>query len=353
MDTVAGVAWPQGEHNAGFTTAEDMLRHDPGHVTAFLIGATAGVVVIVALVVVRSRVQRRIFAGPRLDAWHQARRQLRWADQWRVIWATRWTHTASRAGLAHAQLAYARYFQDAAGRAIEKQSRPGLWKGLPLTSAALLGFSALGWWATAATQSPDSAKVFPYVPGAWFGELLQEEQRQARAGKDAFEATRARAAGRNRQGVREIYVRELRSRGLRIPADAALDAVAERINGNPLPTARLLGEGPVETGRMLHGLVKIFRQSTRGSAEQARARYVPDRKGCHKHLRPLTGRQSLTRRSANPEIRREERHRLPKLTAGSAHGARSYCAIVPGPGGVYRSTTCTPPVGSVCWSWAR
>ena len=98
-----------------------------------------------------------------------------------------------------------------------------------------------------------------------FGEVLQEEQRRARARKDAFEATRAGAAGRNRREVREIYVRELRSRGLRIPADNALDAVVERINGNPLPTARLLGEGLVETGRMLHGLVKIFRQGTRGA----------------------------------------------------------------------------------------
>jgi hypothetical protein len=52
---------------------------------------------------------------------------------------------------------------------------------------------------------------------------------------------------------------------LRIPAEDALDAVAERINGNPLPTGRLLGEGLVETGRMLHGLVKIFRQGTRGA----------------------------------------------------------------------------------------
>ncbi len=98
-----------------------------------------------------------------------------------------------------------------------------------------------------------------------FGEVLQEEQRRARARKDAFEATRAGAGGRNRREVREIYVRELRSRGLRIPADNALDAVVERINGNPLPTARLLGKGLVETGRMLHGLVKIFWQSTRGA----------------------------------------------------------------------------------------
>jgi hypothetical protein len=41
-----------------------MLHHDPGHVTAVLLGAAVGVVVIVALVVVRPRVERRVFAGP-------------------------------------------------------------------------------------------------------------------------------------------------------------------------------------------------------------------------------------------------------------------------------------------------
>jgi hypothetical protein len=144
------------------------MHHDPVHVTAFLIAAAAGVIVIVALVVVRPRVQRRIFAGPRLDAWQQARRQLRWADQWRVIWATQFNHLTSRAALARAQLTYARYLQDAAGRAIDKQSRPGLWKGLRLTTAAGLGFTAVAYWATAATQTQGSAKIFPYAAAAWF-----------------------------------------------------------------------------------------------------------------------------------------------------------------------------------------
>jgi hypothetical protein len=40
-----------------------MLHHDPGHVTTVLLGAAVGVV-IVALVVVRPRVERRVFAGP-------------------------------------------------------------------------------------------------------------------------------------------------------------------------------------------------------------------------------------------------------------------------------------------------
>ncbi len=130
-----------------------MLHHDPAQVTAFLIGAAAGVVVIAVLVVVRPRVQRRIFAGPRLDEWQQARRQLAWADQRRVIWATQFNHPASRAALVRAQLAYARYLQDAAERTIERQSRPGGWRGLRLTTAAISGFAAISWWATAATQN--------------------------------------------------------------------------------------------------------------------------------------------------------------------------------------------------------
>ena len=144
------------------------MHHDSAHVTVFLIGAAAGVGVTAILVVIVLRVQRRIFAGPRLDAWQQARRQLARADQWRVIWATQFNHLTSRAPLAHAQLAYASYLQDAAGRAIDRQSQPGLWKGLRLTTAAFLGFAALGWWAAAATQRQGSAKVLPYVLAAWF-----------------------------------------------------------------------------------------------------------------------------------------------------------------------------------------
>lgn len=144
------------------------MHHDPGHVTVFLIGAATGVIVATAVLVVsRPRVQRRMFAGPRLDAWQQARRQLGWADLWRVIWATQFNHLTSRATLAPAQLAYARYLQDAARRSIERQSRPGLWKGFRLTTAAVLGFTAIGWWATAAMQSHGSARVFPYVAAAW------------------------------------------------------------------------------------------------------------------------------------------------------------------------------------------
>ncbi len=98
-----------------------------------------------------------------------------------------------------------------------------------------------------------------------FGEHLREAQRRLDARKEASEATRARAAGRGRDEIREIYVEELRSRGLRVPPDRFLDAAVDNINGNPLPSARLMGEGLVETGKMFHGLFKIFKQSTRGA----------------------------------------------------------------------------------------
>lgn len=143
------------------------MHHDPAHLTAFLIGAAIGVIVATTVLVVIRPWQRRIFAGPRLDAWQQVCRQLRWADQWRVIWATQVNHLTGRAALAHAQLVYVRYRQDAAKRSIERQSRPGLWKGFRLATAAVLGFTAIGWWATAAMQSHGSAKIFPDVAAAW------------------------------------------------------------------------------------------------------------------------------------------------------------------------------------------
>jgi hypothetical protein len=49
-----------------------------------------------------------------------------------------------------------------------------------------------------------------------------------------------------------------------MPSESALNATAERIMGNQLPSARLAGEGLIETGNLLHGMFKTFRQSTGG-----------------------------------------------------------------------------------------
>jgi hypothetical protein len=38
----------------------------------------------------------------------------------------------------------------------------------------------------------------------------------------------------------------------------ALDAAVESIMGNPLPPARLMGDGLIEAGKLVHGIFKIF-----------------------------------------------------------------------------------------------
>jgi hypothetical protein len=93
-----------------------------------------------------------------------------------------------------------------------------------------------------------------------FGKLREDARRRLRARKDAVEATRARAVGKSREEIREIYAAELRTRGLEIPNAVILDAVADRIDGNPLPAARLMAEGLVQMGKGLYDLSRLFRQ---------------------------------------------------------------------------------------------
>ena len=83
-----------------------------------------------------------------------------------------------------------------------------------------------------------------------FDEMLEERKRTRSAGREAIAATRARASGRTREEIREIYVAELRARSLKVPAEPALDAVTDYITtGNPLPAARVLGDTLFETGK--------------------------------------------------------------------------------------------------------
>jgi hypothetical protein len=93
-----------------------------------------------------------------------------------------------------------------------------------------------------------------------FGEVLKESRRRSALRKDALQATQAAAAGKNRAEIREIYKAELRARDLEIPAEPVLDAVVDRINGNPLPAARVLAESLVEVGKGFHQIFKLFGQ---------------------------------------------------------------------------------------------
>ncbi len=63
------------------------------------------------------------------------------------------------------------------------------------------------------------------------GSARESEQRR-RAKRDAFEATRAARVGKSRAQIREIYVAELRTRGLTVPSDLVLDATADAIARN-------------------------------------------------------------------------------------------------------------------------
>lgn len=93
-----------------------------------------------------------------------------------------------------------------------------------------------------------------------FGERYEQTCQRSRARREAFETVRARAAGKSRDQIREMYVAELTSRGVAIPAELILNAVVERIAGNPAPAGRALGESLAQVSKGIAGLSRIFRQ---------------------------------------------------------------------------------------------
>jgi hypothetical protein len=52
---------------------------------------------------------------------------------------------------------------------------------------------------------------------------------------------------------------ELTARGLPVPGDRLLDAIVDRITGNPLPAARLAVESLAELGKRIYDLSRHFR----------------------------------------------------------------------------------------------
>jgi hypothetical protein len=91
-----------------------------------------------------------------------------------------------------------------------------------------------------------------------FGKMLQDARRRSRARKEAFESARARAAGKDRDEIREIYVAELHAQDLAAPGEDLLDAVVDQITGNPLPAARLAVGSLAQLGRELRDLSRLF-----------------------------------------------------------------------------------------------
>ena len=62
-----------------------------------------------------------------------------------------------------------------------------------------------------------------------------------------------------RDDIRKIYIAELNARGLQKPSDTVLDAIVDRISGNPLPAVRVAAESLVQVGKGIHALFRIIR----------------------------------------------------------------------------------------------
>jgi hypothetical protein len=78
------------------------------------------------------------------------------------------------------------------------------------------------------------------LPGAAaFSEDMAAAPHDARARKEAFEAARARAAGKSREQVTDLYKAELRTRGMEIPPKPILDAKVSPMAGDYLSAGRL------------------------------------------------------------------------------------------------------------------
>ena len=125
------------------------MDHDLVQLVLIAALAAVGLVILVPLIVTVVH-KLFFFDRPELYEWQQARRQLHRLDQGRVIWATNRQRPAGRAGLAEAQLAYARYRQDVARRALRRGRRRGRLAAMIWNGVVAAGYAAL---AGAATQS--------------------------------------------------------------------------------------------------------------------------------------------------------------------------------------------------------
>jgi hypothetical protein len=102
-------------------------------------------------------------------------------------------------------------------------------------------------WALAGIGVPD------------FREKKAEVQRESRLRREAFDAVRARAAGRSRAEIRDLYEDELRARGVRIPADEVLDAKADAIAGDYRSSVRMAGSAVADLAKLVGSMLRTPR----------------------------------------------------------------------------------------------
>jgi hypothetical protein len=104
-------------------------------------------------------------------------------------------------------------------------------------------------------EVPDFARL-EYLARERQEQRAREHQAERAELREAREATRAAATGKSRAQIRLIYVAELRARGLSVPSDLELEAIADAIargreNVSVAYSARLLAQLGREFGKLL------------------------------------------------------------------------------------------------------
>jgi hypothetical protein len=127
-----------------------------------------------------------------------------------------------------------------------------IWVGLCTCPGTELAEALLDEAAARASEFPDMDRL----TREHMQQRARERQEKRAATRAAWEATRAAAAGKSHAQVREIYVAELRKRGLPIPSDLMLDATADAIahgrdKFSVVYSARLLADLGREFGKLL------------------------------------------------------------------------------------------------------
>jgi hypothetical protein len=89
-----------------------------------------------------------------------------------------------------------------------------------------------------------------------FREHMAQSQRQSESRRGAFHAARAKAAGGSREEIRDLYLSELRSRGLNIPPDDVLDANVDAITGDYRSSARLVGRALGDLAKLVGTILR-------------------------------------------------------------------------------------------------
>jgi hypothetical protein len=114
------------------------------------------------------------------------------------------------------------------------------------------------WYDTCTCPGADRRHFDDAGPPPDFSTQWEEARARSRASREAFAATKARAAGLDREQIRQAYIAELRARSLKIPPDPVLKVAVDSLMGNPLPAARLLGQNLTAMGKEIHKLIKLF-----------------------------------------------------------------------------------------------